>query len=48
LAELLEAEERLTNALKAYRKLTDYPQQPVLHEKIKRLEQRIAKKKKVL
>jgi len=48
LAELLENEERLKEALKAYRGLTDYPRQDVLQEKIGRLEQRIAKKKKAL
>lgn len=48
LAELLEAEERLKDALKAYRKLTDYPHQALLKDKIERLEQRIARKKKVL
>jgi len=48
LAELLETEERLKDALKAYRALKDYPQQELLEAKIDRLEQRIAKKKKVL
>jgi len=48
LAEMLEGEERLKDALKAYRALKDYPQQDLLRGKISRLEQRIAKKKKVL
>lgn len=48
LAELLETEEKLKDALKAYRKLTDYPRQALLQEKIERLEKRIAKKKKAL
>ncbi|HKJ04584.1 MAG TPA: tetratricopeptide repeat protein [Geopsychrobacteraceae bacterium] len=48
LAEMLETEEKLKDALKAYRALKDYPQQELLQGKISRLEQRIAKKKKVL
>jgi len=48
LAELLETEERLKDALKAYRKLTNYPRQELLQQKIARLEKRIAKKKKAL
>ena len=48
LAELLETEERLKDALKAYRKLTNYSRQELLQQKIARLEKRIAKKKKAL
>ncbi|MDT8420923.1 MAG: tetratricopeptide repeat protein [Desulfuromonadales bacterium] len=48
LAELLEAEERLRDALKAYRTLSGYPRPELVQEKIERLEARIAKKKKVL
>lgn len=48
MAEILETEEKLKEALKAYRTLKGYPQQVLLEEKIKHLEERIAKKKKVL
>ena len=48
LAELLEAEERLRDALKAYQGLTDYPKPELVQEKIDRLKARITKKKKVL
>lgn len=48
LAEMLEAEEKLTAALKAYRTVKGYPRQEILREKIRRLEERIAKKKKAL
>lgn len=48
MAEMLETEERLKDALKAYRALKSYPQQVLIQEKIKSLEKRIAKKKKVL
>lgn len=48
LAEMLESEERLKEALKAYRGLSNYPKGELLKDKIVRLEQRIAKKKKAL
>jgi TolA-binding protein len=48
LAEMLEEEERLKEALKAYSSLTGYPRQHLLKQKITRLKERIARKEKVL
>ncbi len=48
LAEMLEEEERLKDALQAFAKLTDYPRQELLKQKILNLKERIARKKKVL
>lgn len=48
LAELLEEEEHLKEALRAYSGLTEYPRQDLLKQKIRRLKERMARKKKVL
>ncbi len=48
LAEMLEEEEHLKEALQAFSKMTDYPRQDLLKEKILRLKKRMARKKKVL
>ena len=48
LAEMLEEEEHLKEALKAYSALTGYPRQDLLKQKIIRLKERIARKEKVL
>lgn len=48
LAEMLEEEEHLKEALKAYSALTDYPRQELLKQKILQLKKRMARKKKVL
>lgn len=48
LAEMLEEDEHLTEALQAYSVLTGYPRQDLLKQKIKRLKERISRKKKVL
>ncbi len=48
LAEMLEEEESLAEALQAYSALTGYPRQDLLKQKILRLKERIARKKKVL
>ena len=48
LAEMLEEEEHLKEALQAYSALTGYPRQDLLKQKILRLKERIARKKKVL
>jgi len=48
LAEMLEEDERLREALKAYSLLTHYPRQDLLKQKILKLKERMARKKKVL
>ncbi len=48
LAQLLEEEDRLQEALKMYRELEGYPQPAVLEEKISSLRDRIAAKKKAI
>lgn len=48
LAEMLEKEGRLRDALQAYSKLTRYPRQDLLKQKIIRLKERMARKKKGL
>lgn len=48
LAEMLEEEERLQEALRAYSQLTHFPRQDLLKQKILRLKERMARKKKVL
>ncbi len=48
LAEMLEEEEHLSEALAAYSALIGYPRQDLLKQKILRLKERIARKKKVL
>ena len=48
LAELLEEEEHLSQALQAYSELTDYPRQDLVKQKIINLKKRMARKKKVL
>lgn len=48
LAEMLEEDEQLQKALEAYKKLTKYPRQELLKKKIINLNERMARKKKVL
>ncbi len=48
LAEMLEEAELLKQALRAYSEMTGYPRQDLLKQKILRLKERIARKKKVL
>lgn len=48
LAEMLEEKEHLKEALQAFSELTRYPRQDLLKQKIQRLKQRMARKKKVL
>lgn len=48
LAEMLEEEERLKDALQAYSQLTRYPRQDLIKQKILKLKERMARKKKVL
>ena len=48
LAEMLEEDEQLREALRAYSQLTHYPRQELLKQKILKLKERMARKKKVL
>ncbi len=48
LAEMLEEEERLNDALRSYSEMTSYPRQNLLKQKILNLKERIDRKKKVL
>ena len=48
LAEMLEEDEHLREALQAYAELTEYPRQDLIKQKIQNLKKRMARKKKVL